>query len=256
MPTLNKELPMPLYHQLKCALISAIESGEWQSNQQLPNEGQLAENFGVSKITVRQALRELADLGYIRREQGRGTFISKCKLDQGPRELTSFSEEMRRHQLNASSRVIEHYEIEASARVAEALHLRPGERVFVLTRLRLAEGEPMGIQTAHLPVAMTPGLVGADLEHSSLYEVLRTRYGLQPAEARETYHAVPAETAPAALLGIAVGSPVFSVERVTYLPDGKPFEYVKSIMRGDRYSIILQLAANRMPQAVRQGATQ
>lgn len=255
MPTLNKDLPMPLYHQLKCALMSAIESGRWQSDQQLPNEGQLAEDFGVSKITVRQALRELAVLGYIRREQGRGTFVSKGKLDQGPRELTSFSEEMRRHQLSASSRVIEHHEIEASARVAEALELRLGEPVFELTRLRLADDEPMGIQTAHIPMALVPGLASADLEHASLYEVLRTRYGLQPAEAREAYHAVPAELAPATLLGIDVGSPVFSVERVTYLPDGKPFEYVKSIMRGDRYSIILQLAANRVPQAVRQGAT-
>lgn len=66
---LNKNLPVPLYYQLRCALMDSIEAGRWQAGDQLPNEGQLAQNFGVSKITVRQALQELAALGYIRREQ-------------------------------------------------------------------------------------------------------------------------------------------------------------------------------------------
>jgi glucokinase len=74
---LNKDLAIPLYHQLKCALMEAFEKGQWQSGQQLPNETQLAKNFGVSKITVRKALQELAELGYVRRQQGRGTFVSK-----------------------------------------------------------------------------------------------------------------------------------------------------------------------------------
>src|SRR5262249_26473857 len=104
---LDKNLPVPLYHQLRCVLADAIESGQWKSGEQLPTEDQLAANFGVSKITVRQALQELASAGYVRREQGRGTFVAKATLDQGPRELTSFTEEMKRHRLQASSRVLE-----------------------------------------------------------------------------------------------------------------------------------------------------
>lgn len=253
---LNKELPVPLYYQLKMALMGAIESGEWQRGEQLPNEGQLAANFGVSKITVRQALRDLVEMGYVRREQGRGTFVSKPKMDQGPRELTSFSEEMRRHRLTASSRVIGRFEAEADEDAADALQIAPGDRVFVLKRLRMADGEPMGIQTAHIPLALAPGLAGEDFDHVSLYEVLQSRYGLQPAKARESYLAVPAEAEAARLLGIAAGAPVFAVERVTYLPNGRPFEFVKSTMRGDRYNIILELAADRVPQAQREGGTQ
>lgn len=256
MAPLNKDLPLPLYHQLKCALMNAIESGQWQSGEQLPNEGKLAENFGVSKITVRQALQELADLGYIRREQGRGTFVSKPRLDQGPRELTSFSDEMKRHQMSATSRVLERSEAKSTEQVAEALQLRTGDPVFVLKRLRRANAEPMGIQTAHIPIGLVPGLAAVELENVSLYELLQTRYGLQAARARETYFAVTCDTEPAALLGIPPGSPVFAVERVTFLPNGKPFEFVQSIMRGDRYSIILELAANRTPQAVREGGNQ
>ncbi len=251
---LNKQLPVPLYHQLKCALITAIESGEWQSGQQLPNEDKLAETFGVSKITVRQALRDLSDVGYVRREQGRGTFVSRPKLGNGPRELTSFSEEMRRHHLTASSRILERFKASASERVAEALQIAVGEQVFVLKRLRLADGEPMAIQTAHIPVKLAPELVQEDLEHASLYELLHSRYGLRPASARETYSAVSVDPMPSELLRVLPGAPVLAVERVTYLATGKPFEFVQSLIRGDRYSIILELEANRFPQAMRRGA--
>ena len=255
MVVLNKHLPIPLYHQLQCALMESIESGRWQAGEQLPTENQLAQNFGVSKITVRQALHELAALGYVRREQGRGTFVSKPKLDQGPRELTSFTEEIRRHRLTASSRVIWRRVTKPEARVAEALQLAEHEQVFVFKRLRLADGEPMGIQTAHIPVRLVPGIAKEKLENVSLYELLQTRYGLEPASARETYFAVAADAVSAGLLGIAPGSPVFAVERVTTLANGRPFEFVQSVMRGDRYNIILDLAANRAPQAMREGAT-
>src|SRR5690242_4397509 len=178
---LNKDLPLPLYHQLKCALMEAIDSGQWQSGQQLPNEGKLAEGFGVSKITVRQALQELADLGYVRREQGRGTFVSKPKLDQGPRELTSFNEEMRRHRMKPGSRVLDRHVAKAGERAAEALQIREAEPVFVLKRLRLADAEPMGIQTARIPVALAPGIEKEEFDNTSLYELLQMKYGLQPA---------------------------------------------------------------------------
>jgi GntR family transcriptional regulator len=256
MSPLDKQLPVPLYHQLKCALISAIESGEWQSGQRLPNEDKLAESFGVSKVTVRQALRDLSEVGYIRREQGRGTFVSRPKVDQGPRELTSFSEEMRRHHLTASSRILERFETGTSDRVAEALQIPVGEHVFVLKRLRLADGEPMAIQTAHIPVKLVPGLVVADLENVSLYELLLSRYGLQPSSARETYSAIAVEPATSELLRVPRGAAALAVERVTYLATGKPFEFVQSLVRGDRYSIILELEANRFPQAIRRGGIQ
>ncbi len=249
---LNKDLPIPLYYQLKCALMEAIESGQWQSGEQLPNENQLALNFGVSKITVRQALQGLADLGYVRREHGRGTFVSKPKLDQGPRELMSFSEEMRRHRLTPSSRVLEQMLVKAEGCVAEALKVHPGEPVFLLKRLRMADGEALGIQTAHVPMALAPGIDKENFDEASLYDVLQNRFGMQPARARESYLAVAADPVAAELLGIPPGSPVFAAERVSYVQGDKPLEFVQSVMRGDRYSIVLELVANRVPQARRE----
>lgn len=238
---LDKGLPAPLYHQLQVVLKTEIESGRWQPDEQLPTESKLAERFRVSKITVRQALQALAEQGYIRREQGRGTFVSRRKFDEGPRELTSFTEEMRRHNLQAASHVLIQSITPAHGRVLEALGLAEQDPVFLLRRLRMANGEPMGVQTAHIPASLVPGLERENLENVSLYETLQTRFGLYPSTARETYFASLADPPFAELLKIAVGAPVYSVERVTLMPNEKPFEFVQSVMRGDRYSIVLDL---------------
>ena len=236
---LDKDLAVPLYHQLQGVLKAEIESRKWRADEQLPNEGKIAERFGVSKITVRQALQKLSELGYIRREHGRGTFVARRKFDEGPRELTSFTEEMRRHDLTATSRVLAQYVVDAEPMVSEALLLPLKSPVFVLKRVRFAGGEPMSVQTAHIPACFVPGLeITADM---SLYEILQSRYHLYTARARETYLAAAAEPEAAELLGIPAGSPVFSVERVTLLPNERPFEFVQSVVRGDRYSIVLDL---------------
>jgi len=245
---LDKDLPVPLYHQLTGILKAEIESGKWRAGEQLPTETNLAELFGISKITVRQGLQELAELGYIRREQGRGTFVAPRKFDEGPRGLTSFTEEMKRHDLVATARVLAQSVGEADARVAQALQLPVKSPVFVLKRLRLASGEAMTLQTAHLPAAFVPGL---KVDHdASLYEILQQRFHLYPARARETYFAAAADKSAAGLLGIAAGSPVFTVERVTFLPNERPFEFVQSIVRGDRYSIVLDLVKQDEGQQV------
>jgi GntR family transcriptional regulator len=239
---LDKTLAVPLYHQLQNVLKIEIESGRWRAEERLPSEQEFAKRFGVSKITVRQALEELARLEYIRREQGRGTFVAPRKFDEGPRELTSFTEEMRRHDLSATSRILAQFEAEADTRVAQALNLPVNSPVLVLKRLRLAGKDPLAVQTAHLPATLVPGLKMT--EGMSLYEVLQSRYDLYPARARETYLAAVADHATATQLNIRAGSPVFAVERVTMLTNEKPFEYVQSTVRGDRYSIVLDLVKN------------
>ncbi len=242
---LDKRLPIPLYHQLKSVILNAIQSGDLKADDQLPPENELAQTYGVSKITVRQALRELADLGYVRREQGRGTFVARTRLEQGPRELTSFTEEMRRHGMAAASRVLETLVMPADDALAGKLAIDPGSDTFVLKRLRFADGEPVGVQTAYIPLELAPGLPGESMEDASLYEVLHLRYGRQPTHARETHSAVLIEAEDGELLGVPAGSPALSAERVTYLEGGRPLEYVHSIMRADRYRIILDLVKER-----------
>jgi GntR family transcriptional regulator len=237
----DRSAPTPLYHQVKSQLLKEIQAGHWRPDSRLPTEDELSARFKVSKVTVRQALRDLSHLGYIRREQGRGTFVQRPPLRQGPRELTSFTDEMKRHRLAASSQIRERGTLAAPPDIASRLRLEPGTPVFRLKRLRFADDEPMGLQTAWLPDALVPGIAD-ELEGSvSLYEVLRERYGLAPARARESYMAVTVSADDAALLQVPPGSAVLSVQRLACLPDGRPLEFVQSLMRGDRYRVVLEL---------------
>ena len=242
MPLSKRDLPVPLYHQVKTAILREIEAGRWAPGEQLPTENALIERFHVSKITVRQALAELAQMGYIRREQGRGTFAQRPPLEEGPRELTSFTGEMRGHGMSASSEVLQQGAIAAPLDVADCLLLTRGTPVFRLQRLRLAENQPMGLQTSFIPLHLAPGIDRLAFEHASLYEMLATHYALYAATARETHRAVRVGRKEAGLLRVPAGSPALAAERLTRLEDGRPLEYVQSIMRGDRYKIVLDLS--------------
>lgn len=241
MATLNRDLPIPLYHQLKTLILQEIESGRWKPDEQLPTEEQLGARYHVSKITVRQALRELANLGWVRREQGRGTFVQKPALEEGPRKLTSFTDEMREHGLVATSQVLDKAVINAPADVAGKLAITTTDSVFRLRRLRLADGIPLGVQTAYLPLAMAPGIEEVEFTDLSLYGLLESRFDLHPVAAKETLIAVVVNSEEANLLRVPVGSPALAAERVTFLPHGQPLEYAQSIMRGDRYKVVLDL---------------
>ncbi|MBO0721407.1 MAG: GntR family transcriptional regulator [Blastocatellia bacterium] len=239
--SLSKDLPVPLYHQLKTILLEQIRSGKMKPNDRLPAEDELAASYGVSKATVRQALNEMALAGVLRREQGRGTFVAEPKLAQGPRELTSFTEEMNNLGLRPSSKILIHDVIEAEADVAEKLKIDKGASVVRLKRLRLADDKPMGIQTAYIPLELAPGLAEENFAEASLYSVLERKYGLSPVRAQETYFAVLPEHDEAVRLKVAATSPGIAAERISFLASGRALELVYSIMRGDRYKIVLDL---------------
>lgn len=238
---LDRTSPIPLYHQLRVIFQQQIQNGEWPLEAQIPTEESFASQYGVSKVTIRQALKQLSDDGFLRREQGRGTFVSKPKVEQGPRKLTSFSQEMDQHGMRASSQVLEQTVFPASEELAQKMNLAAGALVFSLKRLRLADDEPMGIQTAFLPLDLVPGIENEDFAKKSLYATLADHFGLRPVRAREEHYAVALEEADADLLRIPAGSPALAAERLTYLGDGRPLELTLSVMRGDRYKIILNL---------------
>jgi GntR family transcriptional regulator len=229
-------------------IVKEIRGGRWKPGDRLPTEDELIARFRVSKITVRQALRDLAGLGYIRREQGRGTFVQRPPLEEGPRHLKSFTDEMRHHGFVGTSKVLAQSIIAAPDDIADVLECSAGAPLFCLRRLRSADGDPMGLQTAYVPLALVPGIEKLRFAHASLYELLRTKYDLHPARARETHVAVLVTGEDATLLRSTAGSPALAAERITYLADGRPLEYVRSLMRGDRYKIVLELSQQSVPE--------
>lgn len=231
----DRDRPEPLYHQVREDLRTRIDNGAWDIGEQIPTEDELCDLYQVSRITIRRAVSDLVDAGLLMRAHGRGTFVRNPRMIAGARGLTSFTREMQDLGLNPGSRLLDRAVIPAEGHIAEALQLTEGDDVTVLRRLRTGDGDPIGLQTAHLPVKRFPDLPKVELE-GSLYAHLERHYGLRPTEATETYRVTRAEGRDAELLDVADGACSFQVERLTFDREG-PFELVTSIMRGDRYEI-------------------
>jgi len=230
----------PMYAQLESQLRRRIESGEWSLGSQIPAEHSLCEQYGVSKVTVRHALQRLANKGLIVRQQGRGSFVRTTDLTAGTRSVRSFTAEVQDLGMRPTSRLLSVSEMGAPEEVSGALGLQPGEPVVKVNRVRLGDGQPIGVQTSYLISARFPGLAQRNLDGGSLYALLQEQYGLTPVEARETFTVGQVSSVDAKLLKVPVGSPAFFVERTTFDSRGS-FEYVSSVMRGDRYRVTVTI---------------
>jgi len=217
-----------------------IQTSRWKPGERIPSEHELCSLYGVSRITVRQAISNLADSGLLVREPGRGTFVREPTIAAGTRGLTSFTEEMAELGLRAGARTLSSGKEPASPELAGRLHLVPGDPVVVIRRLRLGDAKPIGIQTSRLPFDRFPGLEQADLGDASLYAFLAEHYGVVPTEAEEVFDVVSIDARDARVLKVKPGTPGFRVQRLTLDASG-PFEFVTSIMRGDRYQVRLGL---------------
>lgn len=243
-PTLAAPLaagPVPLYHQVRLALRQRILSGEWQPGGQIPTIRELCEMYGVSRITVVQALSALTREGLVAGRQGKGVFVAEPRVEHGPGRLVSFTEETQRRGHSPASRMLRLERQPASELVAERLNVPEDSSVVVLERLRLADGEPMGFQRAYLPESLVPGLADCADPIESLYRLLEGRYGIRLASATDTFVPTRLSREMADLLAVPVGALAFAVERVSVDGLGRTVEFVESILRGDRYKVVLRL---------------
>ena len=217
----------------------------------IPSERQLSADLGVSRLTVRAALDELAREGYLVRRRGSGTYVQQAKISQ-QLTMTSFSEDMRRRGMAAGSETLSLSRQLAGARLGRFLNVSPGEEVVVVKRLRLADGVSMAIETLHVPAGVVPGVQPRDLE-GSFYDLLRTRYGIEIATATQTIEPTVTNEEESAALGVPLHSPAFLFERFSRNEAGEIVEFVQSTYRGDRYRIVTDLSGSvemHRPQAL------
>ncbi len=207
----------------------------------IPSERQLSADLGVSRLTLRAALDDLAREGYVVRRRGSGTFVGEPKIAQ-ELTMTSFTDDMRRRGMRPSSRTLEVRVLPAGARLGRLLHLSPSEPVFVASRLRLADGESMAIETVHVREKSVSGLTAGDLEETSFYELLQDRYGIVVVGGTQTIEPTVTDEEESAALGVPLHSPAFRFERVTHSESGEIVEFVESIYRGDRYRLVTSLS--------------
>jgi GntR family transcriptional regulator len=232
---LERNSALPLHSQIHDLLRGNILSNKLRIDDPIPSERELAEDFKVSRMTVRQALNALRKEGLIYQKRGKGTFVSSRKFDVHSRNLNGFSDEMIRRGMKPISKILRLDRLAATPETLEKLHLSAGEEVFELERLRLADDIPMAIETTCLPAKNCPGLQKYDLEKTSLYHILENDYGTKMYSASEDLEAAISDAKTSELLGVPKNSPLLIVYRTVFAEDDRPIEYTKSIYRADRY---------------------
>ncbi|MDX6339133.1 MAG: GntR family transcriptional regulator, nutrient-sensing system regulator [Streptosporangiaceae bacterium] len=229
---------IPKYYTVKRQLLELTQT--LAPGSPVPPERELAQQYGTSRTTVRQALAELVMEGRLLRMQGKGTFVAKPKVAQ-LLELASYTQGMRAHGLHPQTRILDTSYVPADAQLSELLAIPAGSRVLRIHRLRLADGEPMSTDTSHLPARRFPGLRRNLERYASLYEALASAYGVQLTEAVETIETVLADPKDARLLGVDVGMPLLLLSRQAFDASAETVEWAQSKYRGDRYKLVTRL---------------
>ncbi len=239
-PTAVERGGRPLYLKIAEQLECEIRSGHYPVGHRFPTEPVLATAFGVSRLTLRQALTLLEHRGLIDRIVGRqgGTFVRPAPVERDLTTFAGFAEQMRRSGVIATSEICEQKRLLADPEVAEALELADGDFVVTLERVRLANGTPVALERSWFPEADFPDLLDQELS-GALYDVLASVYGRVPTHAREMLEPVSADRRVGRLLGVAQGTALLLVERTAYDAEGRPVEFSRDLFLGERTRVVV-----------------
>lgn len=227
------------YIQIHDDMSEAIASGKWQPGDKIPAERDLAEEFSVSRMTLRQAIMLLVDEGLLERRVGAGTFVAEQKVQERLNGISSFTELMAAAGKVATSKTIAYYTGIATNAEIQHLKLAEGEAVLRMERIRYGDGEPIAYEIATLPEKLVVGLARQDLT-DSLYRTLAEQRNIQVGKAQQRVTASAAVERIAQYLQIDRGDPVLSLGQVTLDQQGKPFEYVRTQYAGNRFEFYLE----------------
>jgi GntR family transcriptional regulator len=242
----------PLFASVGATLKREIAAGRFAQSDVLPGERELSQMLEVSRTTLRRAIARLIEEGVLVHRHGAGTFVRRNPphVEQPLSRLTSFTEDMRLRGLSASSRVIERGAFLPTPEESMMLDIVLSETVFRLSRLRLADGVPMAIERAAVPMRF---LGDAERVGDSLYAALEAA-GHRPIRAVQRLRAVVIGAAEAALLEIPEGSPALDIHRVAYVADGRRVEFTRSTYRSDTYDFVAELTLPPGARARSEGA--
>lgn len=231
---INKNIPVPLYYQLKELIVQEIENGNYKSESMIPTEKEISDYFKISRTTVRQAITELVQEGWLYRVKSKGTFVSSRRLNQDfIQNLESFDEQIRKSGAVPSTEVLEFNSVYAPKAVAEKLRIPEKSQVIYLYRKRFADGNPIVLVETYLPYEDCAFLLGKDLGQESLYSNLARSENTEIYCVKRMVEAVEANANDAKLMGIKKGKPVQFFETIGYNVFGKPIEYSLARYRGD-----------------------
>ncbi len=236
---IDRQSPLPMYHQLKEILLARIQSEPLAPGSSFPSEMELIETYEVSRTTVRQAIAELGKQGFLYTIKGKGTFVSKPKIDlRYLQKSLTFDEQIRKSGMTPSTKVLYFGEIAASDEVAGRLGTA---RAIKLVRLRFADDEPVVLAESYHPYDLCAFLLGHDVERNSLYATLALSPETRVRRVERTVEAIAASRELGRALNTKTGFPVQHFHTLAYSRSGRVVEYCISDYRGDRNTLSVEI---------------
>ncbi|WP_267201876.1 GntR family transcriptional regulator [Limosilactobacillus kribbianus] len=229
----------PVYIKIHNQLRENIENGKWTVGQKIPAERELAASFDVSRMTLRQAIQALVDEGILERRVGSGTFVANRKVQEKMSGVTSFTEMMQAAGKRPSSRTISYHLTIPSQTEIEKLQLPAGAQVLRMERIRYGNDIPICFEIATIPAQLIENFSKEEVT-SSFYRTLEKKANLYPGHAVQMISATKATERIATYLQIKRGDALLRMSQLSYLQDGRPFEYVHTQYVGSRFEFVLE----------------
>jgi GntR family transcriptional regulator len=248
-----RDRAIPLYYQLETVLRNKILAGDFTPEAAMPSEDALAEEYRVSRITVRQALSSLEQDGLVLRRRGKGTFISPDARQVDLPRYTGSIEELMLMGLRTATQVLDTAWIDPPEHIRERLQLGH-EKVLRIEKVRKLENRPFSYVLNFLPPAVGEKLPLALVKTKPMLMILEQDLGIRLSEADQAVKATLADAAIATLLELRVGDPLLNSERIVYDVKKRPVEYVSSLYRADQYAFTMKLKRRKSTSSAKWGA--
>lgn len=228
----------PIYIRIHNSIKESIEEGKWKVGERIPAERELAEKFGVSRMTLRQAVQTLVDEGILERRVGAGTFVAREKVQEKMSGITSFTEIMKTQGKQPSSKTVSYQVTMPSLSECEHLKLKADTTILRMERIRYADEVPICFEITTLPYDLVKNYQRSQIT-KSLYQTL-AHHGLHVGHAQQIVSASSASEKIADYLKIKRGAPILKLRQITQLSNGRPFEYVQTQYAGERFEFYLE----------------
>lgn len=235
---LEKDSGLPYYLQIYDELRKRIISKDFLPGQLIPSENFLVDEFGVTRATVRNAIKKLQSEGLIVTEKGKGSFVNSPKIEQSLFKFYSFGRE--HHELSKNTELLG-VEIMEDEEIQKTLHLSENQKVTRITRIRKMDKVPVILEKSYIPSDLVPQIEVCDLANSSIYDLLEVKYNRQILRAKEYLETCVTDSMVSGLLAVLEGTPVFWVKRITFDISERPIEFRESIIRSDKFTFSVDL---------------
>jgi len=240
MELIDREDHQKLYLQLYEILRKKIETGEWQVGAQIPTEDELCRMFGVSRATVRTAVLELVRQGYLKRQQGKGTFIYRNIISEGLNMQTSLKELLLEEGLEIASRVLAKTVMMPVDDLDQKLDITPDKHIIYIKRIWTVQDEPVLLQENYIPYHVCPLLLEDDIENHSLFEIFDKKYGIKITQANNYMDITRLSADEGRVLGLPEGSPAILLIQHFYSGDTM-IMYARAVKMPDRFQFSVEL---------------